>query len=110
MRLIKSGRNPENVKGLLGHGTEGALYARRRLRSKPDSPLLAGHGSARHRKLHGASSHFIAAMTTRDATMNPNCAGGLPFDRASAETGKEIADYSTQHDGDTIKLLLRDER
>lgn len=52
-------------------------------------------------------SHFFEAITTGDATKNPNGAGGLPFDKASAAIGKELADYHTQLIGDTIKLVLR---
>lgn len=31
--------------------------------------------------------------------------GGAPFDRASAEVGKTVADYRTRRIGDAIKLL-----
>jgi creatinine amidohydrolase len=55
-------------------------------------------------------SHFLAAMTTGDAAKNPNGAGGLPFDKASAATGKEIADYRTQRIGDAIRGLLGDKQ
>lgn len=47
-------------------------------------------------------------MATGDATKNPDGAGGLPFDKASAAIGKEIADYRTQRIGEDIKLLLLD--
>ncbi len=108
--LIKGGWTPQNVIELLGHGTEGASCMHAdgcevslMLHYYPDM-VRPGY-----QKLPEAPpSHFFEAMTTGDATKNPNGAGGLPFDKASAAIGKEIADYQTQHIGDAIKLLLRD--
>ena len=51
------------------------------------------------------SSRFFEAITTGDATKNPSGMGGVPFDKASAEVGKRIADYRTHRIGDAIKLL-----
>lgn len=55
-------------------------------------------------------SHFFEAMVTGDVTKNPGGMGGAPFGKASAEVGKRIADYRTEHIGEAIKLLLSDKR
>jgi creatinine amidohydrolase len=110
--LIERGQTSQNVTELLGRGTEGA-------------PCMHADGCEVSLMLHyypdmvrpgyqklpeAPPSHFFEAITTGDATKNPNGAGGLPFDKASAAIGKEIADYRTQRVGDTIKLLLRDKQ
>ena len=110
--LIERGWTPQNVTELLGRGTEGA-------------PCMHADGCEVSLMLHyypdmvrpgyqklpeAPPSHFLEAITTGDATKNPNGAGGLPFDKASAAIGKEIADYRTQRVGETIKLLLRDKQ
>jgi creatinine amidohydrolase len=108
--LMEQGRTSRSVIDLLGRGTEGAQCMHAdgcevslMLHYYPDM-VRPGY-----QKLPEAPpSHFFAAMTTGDATKNPNGAGGLPFDKASAAIGKEIADYRTQRIGDTIKLLLSD--
>ena len=51
------------------------------------------------------SSRFFEAIATGDATKNPSGMGGFPFDKASAEAGKRIADGQTRQIGDAIKLL-----
>ena len=53
------------------------------------------------------SSRFFEAIATGDATKNPTGMGGFPFDKASAEVGKKIADYRTHQIGDTIKSLTK---
>jgi creatinine amidohydrolase len=103
-------QTPRNVTDLLGRGTEGAdcMHAdgcevSLMLHYYPDM-VRPGY-----QKLPEAPpSHFFEAMTTGDATKNPGGAGGLPFDKASAAIGKEIADYRTQRIGEAIKLLLPD--
>jgi creatinine amidohydrolase len=110
--LTEQGRTPQHVTELLGPGTEGASCVHAdgcevslMLHYYPEM-VRPGY-----QKLPEAPpSHFFAAMTTGDATKNPNGAGGLPFDKASAAIGKEIADYRTQRIGDTIKGLLGDKQ
>jgi creatinine amidohydrolase len=110
--LIEQGRTPQHVAELLGRGTEGAMCMHAdgcevslMLHYYPDM-VRPGY-----QKLPEAPpSHFVEAMTTGDATKNPNGAGGLPFDKASAAIGKEIADHRTRSIGDTIKLLLHDKQ
>jgi creatinine amidohydrolase len=110
--LIGRGRTSPHVTELLGPGTEGATCMHAdgcevslMLHYYPDM-VRPGY-----QKLPEAPpSHFFAAMTTGDAAKNPNGAGGLPFDKASAAIGKEIADYRTQRIGDTIKVLLGDKQ
>lgn len=110
--LIERGRSPENVTELLGKGTEGASCMHAdgcevslMLHYYPDM-VRPGY-----QKLPEAPpSHFFEAGATGDVSKNPNGAGGLPFDKASAAFGKEIADFRTQRIGDTIKLLLRDKQ
>ena len=100
-------QTPRNVTELLGRGTEGAdcMHAdgcevSLMLHYYPDM-VRPGY-----QKLPEAPpSHFFEAMATGDETKNPDGAGGLPFDKASAAIGKEIADYRTQRIGNTIKLL-----
>jgi creatinine amidohydrolase/Fe(II)-dependent formamide hydrolase-like protein len=106
--LIERGRFPKNVTELLGKGTEGA-------------PCMHADGCEVSLMLHyypemvrpgyqklpeAPPSHFFEAGATGDVSKNPNGAGGLPFDKASAAVGKEIADFRTQRIGDTIELLL----
>jgi creatinine amidohydrolase len=108
--LIERAQTPQNVTELLGRGTEGA-------------PCMHADGCEVSLMLHyypdmvrpgyqklpeAPPSHFFEAMTTGDATKNPDGAGGLPFDKASAAIGKEIADYHTHSIGEAIKLLLTD--
>jgi creatinine amidohydrolase len=110
--LIEEGRSPKNMTELLGKGTEGA-------------PCMHADGCEVSLMLHyypemvrpgyqklseAPPSHFFEAGATGDISKDPTGAGGLPFDRASAAVGKEIADYRTRHIGDTIKQLLRDKR
>jgi creatinine amidohydrolase len=101
---------PPNVTELLGRGSQGAgcMHAdgcevSLMLHYYPDM-VRPGY-----QKLPEAPpSHFFQAMVTGDATKNPDGAGGLPFDKASAAIGKEIAGYRTQRIGEAIKLLLPD--
>jgi creatinine amidohydrolase len=105
--LIERGWTPQNMTELLGRGTEGTpcMHAdgcelSLMLHYYPDM-VLPGY-----QKLPEAPpSHFFEAMVTGDATKNPGGMGGAPFDRASAEVGKRVADYRTHRIGDAIKLL-----
>jgi creatinine amidohydrolase len=105
--LIERGWTPQNMTELLGRGTEG-------------TPCMHADGCELSLMLHyypdmvrpgyqklpeAPPSHFFEAMVTGDATKNPGGMGGAPFDRASAEVGKRIADYRTHRIGDAIKLL-----
>jgi creatinine amidohydrolase/Fe(II)-dependent formamide hydrolase-like protein len=104
------GHTPQNVTEMLGRGSEAA-------------PCMHADGCEVSLMLHyypdmvrpgyqklpeAPPSHFFEAMTTGDATKNPDGSGGLPFDKASAAIGKEIADYHTHSIGEAIKLLLTD--
>jgi len=104
------GHTPQNVTEMLGRGSEAA-------------PCMHADGCEVSLMLHyypdmvrpgyqklpeAPPSHFFEAMTTGDATKNPDGAGGLPFDKASAAIGKEIADYHTHSIGEAIRLLLTD--
>jgi creatinine amidohydrolase len=110
--LIERGRNPPDVTDLLGRGTEGAAC----MHADGCEVSLMLHYypemvRSGYQKLPEAPpSHFLEAMATGDASKNPNGAGGLPFNKASAAIGKEIADYRTRRIGDTIKLLLREKQ
>ena len=110
--LIEQGRTPQHVTELLGPGTDGASC----MHADGCEVSLMLHYYPEmvrpgYQKLPEAPpSHFFAAMTTGDATKNPNGAGGLPFDKASAAIGKEIADYRTNSIGDTVKRLLGDKQ
>lgn len=105
--LIEQGWTPPNMTELLGRGTEG-------------TPCMHADGCELSLMLHyypdmvrpgyqklpeAPPSHFFAAMVTGDATKNPGGMGGAPFDKASAEVGKKVADYRTHRIGDAIKLL-----
>jgi creatinine amidohydrolase/Fe(II)-dependent formamide hydrolase-like protein len=105
--LIERGWTPQNMTELLGPGTEGtpSMHAdgcevSLMLHYYPDM-VRPGY-----QKLPEAPpSHFFEAMVTGDATKNPSGMGGAPFDKASAEAGKRVADYRTHRIGDAIKLL-----
>jgi creatinine amidohydrolase len=107
--LIERGWTPQNMTELLGRGTEG-------------TPCMHADGCEVSLMLHyypdmvrpgyqkqpeAPPSHFFEAMVTGDATKNPSGMGGAPFNKASAEVGKEIADYRTRRVGEAIKLLLQ---
>jgi creatinine amidohydrolase len=88
--LIERGRTSPRVTELLGPGTEGAMCMHAdgcevslMLHYYPDM-VRPGYQELPE----APPSHFVAAMTTGDAAKNPNGAGGLPFDKASAATGK----------------------
>ena len=53
------------------------------------------------------ASAFFNAGRTGDRTRNPSGIGGFPVTRASAATGKVIADYLTQLIGDSIISALK---
>jgi len=101
---------PRNVTELLGHGTEEADC----MHADGCEVSLMLHYCPNmvrpgYQKLPEAPpSHFFAAMATGDATKNPGGMGGAPFDKASAEVGKKVAEYRTQRIGEAVKLLLPD--
>jgi len=53
------------------------------------------------------SSRFMEVLRTGDRTKNPTGSGGFPFENASADVGKQIADYRTTRIGDSILHVLK---
>jgi len=107
--LIERGQNFPMLAQLLGPGKEPA--ASTHADGYEVSLMLHYHPDMvrpGYRQLPEApSSRFFEAIATGDATKNPTGMGGFPFDKASAEVGKKIADYRTHQIGDTIKSLTK---
>ena len=53
------------------------------------------------------SSLFLEVLNSGDRSKNPSGSGGFPFDRASANVGKQLVDYKTARIGETILQVLR---
>ena len=53
------------------------------------------------------SSRFLEVLSSGDRTKNPSGSGGFPFDKASANVGKQIVDYKTVRIGEAILQVLR---
>jgi creatinine amidohydrolase len=106
---VEKGRNFEMVAQLLGQGTE--LPRTTHADGAETSwtlyfyPHLVRSGYGRFPQ--SPSSRFLEALSSGDRGKNPSGSGGFPFDKASAEVGKQIVDYKTARISETILQVLR---
>lgn len=106
---VEKGRNFEMVAQLLGRGTElprtthaDGAETSWTLYFYPDI-VQPGY----ERFPHSPSSRFLEVLSSGDRTKNPSGSGGFPFDKASANVGKQIVDYKTARIGEAILQALR---
>jgi creatinine amidohydrolase/Fe(II)-dependent formamide hydrolase-like protein len=106
---VEKGRNFEMVAQLLGQGTE--LPRTTHADGAETSwtlyfyPHVVRPGS--ERLPQSPSSRFFEVLSSGDRTKNPSGIGGFPFDKTSAEVGKQIVDYKTARLGETVLQVLR---
>jgi len=106
---VEKGRNFEMVAQLLGQGTE--LPRTTHADGAETSwtlyfyPHVVRPGY--ERLPQSPSSHFLEVLSSGDRTKNPSGSGGFPFDKASANVGKQIVDYKTARIGEAILQVLR---
>jgi creatinine amidohydrolase/Fe(II)-dependent formamide hydrolase-like protein len=106
---VEKGRNFEMVAQLLGQGTE--LPRTTHADGAETSwtlyfyPHVVRPGY--ERLPQSPSSRFLEVLSSGDRTKNPSGSGGFPFDKASAEVGKQIVDYKTARIGEAILHVLR---
>lgn len=106
---VEKGRNFEMVAQLLGRGTElprtthaDGAETSWTLHFYPD---VVRPGYTRFPQ--SPSSRFLEVLSSGDRSKNPSGSGGFPFDKASAEVGKQIVDYKTARIGEAILHVLR---
>jgi creatinine amidohydrolase len=110
---IKNGLNFPMLTDLLGKGVEPAYSTHAdgwetslMLYFRPDV-VRSGY----ERLPQSPSSRFFEAAVSGDRSKNPSAMGGFPTDKASAASGKTIADYRTARISDAIlEILRRDKR
>jgi len=106
---VEKGRNFEMVAQLLGQGTE--LPRTTHADGAETSwtlyfyPHVVRPGY--ERLPQSPSSRFLEVLSSGDRTKNPSGSGGFPFDKTSAEVGKQIVDYKTARLGEAILQVLR---
>ena len=106
---VEKGRNFEMVARLLGQGTE--LPRTTHADGAETSwtlyfyPHVVRPGYERFPQT--PSSRFLEVLSSGDRAKNPSGSGGFPFDKASAEVGKQIVDYKTARIGEAILQVLR---
>jgi creatinine amidohydrolase/Fe(II)-dependent formamide hydrolase-like protein len=106
---VEKGRNFEMVARLLGQGTE--LPRTTHADGAETSwtlyfyPHIVRPGYERFPQ--SPSSRFLEVLSSGDRAKNPSGSGGFPFDKASAEVGKQIVDYKTARIGEAILQVLR---
>ena len=106
---VEKGRNFEMVAQLLGRGTELSRTTHAdgaetswTLHFYPD---VVRPGYTRFPQ--SPSSRFLDVLSSGDRTKNPSGSGGFPFDKASANVGKQIVNYKTARIGEAILQVLR---
>ena len=106
---VEKGRNFEMLAQLLGRGTE--LPRTTHADGAETSWTLYFHPEVvrpgYQRFPQSPSSLFLEVLNSGDRSKNPSGSGGFPFDRASADVGKQIVDYKTSRIGETILQVLR---
>jgi creatinine amidohydrolase len=106
---VEKGRNFEMVAQLLGQGTE--LPRTTHADGAETSwtlyfyPHVVRPGY--ERLPQSPSSRFLEVLSSGDRTKNPSGSGGFPFDKASANVGKQIVDYKTARIGEAMLQVLR---
>jgi creatinine amidohydrolase/Fe(II)-dependent formamide hydrolase-like protein len=106
---VEKGRNFEMVAQLLGRGTE--LPRTTHADGAETSwtlyfyPHVVRPGY--ERLPQSLSSRFLEVLSSGDRAKNPSGSGGFPFDKASAEVGKQIVHYKTARLGEAILQVLR---
>jgi len=106
---VTKGRNFELLAQLLGRGPElpstshaDGVETSLTLYFYPDA-VRPGY----ERFTVSPSSIFLEVLRTGDRSKNPSGTGGFPFDKASAEIGKQIVEYRTPQIGDAMLRVLR---
>jgi creatinine amidohydrolase len=106
---VEKGRNFEMLAQLLGRGTE--LPRTTHADGAETSWTLYFHPEVvrpgYQRFPQSPSSLFLEVLNSGDRSKNPSGSGGFPFDRASADVGKQIVDYKTARIGEAILQVLR---
>ena len=106
---VEKGRNFEMVAQLLGQGTE--LPRTTHADGAETSWTLYFYPHAvrpgYERFPQSPSSRFLDVLSSGDRAKNPSGSGGFPFDKASADVGKQIVDYKTARIGEAILQVLR---
>ena len=106
---VEKGRNFEMLAQLLGRGTE--LPRTTHADGAETSWTLYFHPEVvrpgYQRFPQSPSSLFLEVLNSGDRSKNPSGSGGFPFDRASADVGKQIVDYKTSRIGEAILQVLR---
>src|SRR4029453_16225043 len=106
---VEKGRNFEMVAQLLGQGTELPRTTHADGAEPSWTLYFQPHGARAgyERPPQSPSSRFLEVLSSGDRTKNPNGSGGFPFDKASANVGKQIVDYKTVRIGEAILQVLR---
>ena len=106
---VTKGRNFELLAQLLGRGPE--LPSTSHADGVETSLMLYFYPDAvrpgYERFTVSPSSIFLEVLRTGDRSKNPSGTGGFPFDKASAEIGKQIVEYRTPQIGDAMLRVLR---
>ncbi|HZS47187.1 MAG TPA: creatininase family protein [Blastocatellia bacterium] len=105
---VERGRNFELLSELLGSGSEKPTSTHAD-GTETSEVLYRQPNSVRvnYKELpESPSSHFFEAYLEGNRLKNPGGMGGFPFDRASAEAGKAIADFRTRSIAATIMKAL----
>ena len=106
---VEKGRNFEMVAQLLGRGME--LPRTTHADGAETSWTLYFHPEVvrpgYERFPQSPSSLFLEVLSSGDRSKNPSGSGGFPFEKASADVGKQIVDYKTARIGEAILQVLR---
>lgn len=106
---VEKGRNFEMLARLLGQGSE--LPRTTHADGAETSwtlyfyPHVVRPGYERFPQ--SPSSRFLEVLSSGDRARNPSGSGGFPFDKASADVGKQIVDYKTARIGAAIARALK---